>query len=150
MLRPQYRLLPEPLPGVWPKLFTQLRFNQLKIDHHQLLYEVHRNIENAFKESCIHKHRNSQRDVPWWNKLLEKLQKEACLGALRLQGVANLKSGDLTGHLKILEIFFSSPIVHLSDVQLPRREPKSGTQMAPNLKMETQELGYGGNSSVSQ
>ncbi|KAL7731935.1 hypothetical protein ACLKA6_016985 [Drosophila palustris] len=137
--------------------------------------EVHRNIENAFKESCIHKHRNSQRDVPWWNKLLEKLQKEACLGALRLQGVANLKSGDLTGHLKILEIFFSSPIVHLSDVQLPRmvfkgisllrsltetpgetrisahhQEPKSGTQMAPNLKMETQELGYGGHASVGQ
>ncbi|KAL7724910.1 hypothetical protein ACLKA6_020046 [Drosophila palustris] len=260
--------------------------------------EVHRNIENAFKESCIHKHRNSQRDVPWWNKLLEKLpslllgyipskwtevkvvfipkagkksaqlpksyrpislssfflktmekiidqhirdenlkqhplyryqfayqagkstetaihcltttiekalaaqqivlgafidisgafdntsyeaihkalinkgvspmiinwilgmlksriitvdlEKEACLGALRLQGVANLKSGDLTGHLKILEIFFSSPIVHLSDVQLPRMEPKSGTQMAPNLKMETQELGYGGHASVGQ
>ncbi|KAL7726469.1 hypothetical protein ACLKA6_001091 [Drosophila palustris] len=112
--------------------------------------EVHRNIENAFKESCILKNRNSQRDVPWWNKLLEKLQKEACLGALRLQGVANLKSGDLTGHLKILEIFFSSPIVHLSDVQLPRMEPKSGTQMAPNLKMETQELGYGGHASVGQ
>ncbi|KAL7726498.1 hypothetical protein ACLKA6_001120 [Drosophila palustris] len=77
-------------------------------------------------------------------------KKEACLGALRLQGVANLKSGDLTGHLKILEIFFSSPIVHLSDVQLPRMEPKSGTQMAPNLKMETQELGYGGHASVGQ
>ncbi|KAL7726559.1 hypothetical protein ACLKA6_010424 [Drosophila palustris] len=78
------------------------------------------------------------------------IEKEACLGALRLQGVANLKSGDLTGHLKILEIFFSSPIVHLSDVQLPRMEPKSGTQMAPNLKMETQELGYGGHASVGQ
>ncbi|KAL7723284.1 hypothetical protein ACLKA6_013326 [Drosophila palustris] len=48
------------------------------------------------------------------------IEKESCRGALRLQGVANLKSGDLTGHLKILEIFFSSPIVHLSDVQLPR------------------------------
>ncbi|KAL7735694.1 hypothetical protein ACLKA6_002571 [Drosophila palustris] len=45
--------------------------------------------------------------------------KEACLGALRLQGVANLKSGDLIGHLKVLESFFTSPIVHLSDVQLP-------------------------------
>ncbi|KAL7724948.1 hypothetical protein ACLKA6_002312 [Drosophila palustris] len=78
------------------------------------------------------------------------IEKEACLGALRLQGVANLKSGDLTGHLKILKIFFSSPIVHLSDVQLPRMEPKSGTQMAPNLKMETQELGYGGHASVGQ
>ncbi|KAL7725126.1 hypothetical protein ACLKA6_000439 [Drosophila palustris] len=47
------------------------------------------------------------------------IEKEACRGALRLQGVANLNSGDLTGHLKILEIFFTSPIVHLSDVQLP-------------------------------
>ncbi|KAL7725290.1 hypothetical protein ACLKA6_000707 [Drosophila palustris] len=102
--------------------------------------------------------------LAWWTKVkqrkataeLSKLQrlvcvgiteKEACLGALRLQGVANLKSGDSTD-LKILEIFFSSPIVHLSDVQLPRMEPKSGTQMAPNLKMETQELGYGGHASV--
>ncbi|KAL7725845.1 hypothetical protein ACLKA6_015926 [Drosophila palustris] len=47
------------------------------------------------------------------------IEKEACLGALRLQGVANLKSGNLTGHLKVLETFFTSPIVHLSDVQLP-------------------------------
>ncbi|KAL7723756.1 hypothetical protein ACLKA6_002573, partial [Drosophila palustris] len=47
-------------------------------------------------------------------KLSNNQKKKACLGALRLQGVANLKSGDLTGHLKILEIFFSSPIVHLS------------------------------------
>ncbi|KAL7726595.1 hypothetical protein ACLKA6_010460 [Drosophila palustris] len=47
------------------------------------------------------------------------IEKEACLGALRLQGVANLKSGDLIGHLKVLETFFTSPIVHLSDVQLP-------------------------------
>ncbi|KAL7724596.1 hypothetical protein ACLKA6_010173 [Drosophila palustris] len=86
----------------------------------------------------------------WGSTDVNKREKEACLGALRLQGVANLKSGDLTGHLKILEIFFSSPIVHLSDVQLPRMEPKSGTQMAPNLKMETQELGYGGHASVGQ
>ncbi|KAM8718552.1 hypothetical protein ACLKA7_001717 [Drosophila subpalustris] len=56
----------------------------------------------------------------WGSTDVNKREKEACLGALRLQGVANLKSGDLTGHLKILEIFFSSPIVHLSDVQLPR------------------------------
>ncbi|KAL7724938.1 hypothetical protein ACLKA6_007542 [Drosophila palustris] len=47
------------------------------------------------------------------------IEKEACLGALRLQGVANLKSGNLTGHLKVLETFFTSPIVRLSDVQLP-------------------------------
>ncbi|KAL7725287.1 hypothetical protein ACLKA6_000704 [Drosophila palustris] len=47
------------------------------------------------------------------------IEKEASLGALRLQGVANLKSGDLIGHLKVLESFFTSPIVHLSDVQLP-------------------------------
>ncbi|KAL7726399.1 hypothetical protein ACLKA6_004539 [Drosophila palustris] len=47
------------------------------------------------------------------------IEKEACLGALRLQGVANLKSGDLIGHLKVLETFFTSPIVHLSDIQLP-------------------------------
>ncbi|KAL7726069.1 hypothetical protein ACLKA6_008527 [Drosophila palustris] len=56
----------------------------------------------------------------WGSTDVNKREKEACIGALRLQGVANPKSGDLTGHLKILEIIFSSPIVHLSDVQLPR------------------------------
>ncbi|KAM8718708.1 hypothetical protein ACLKA7_001425 [Drosophila subpalustris] len=93
------------------------------------------------------------------------IEKEACLGALRLQGV-NLKSGDLTGHLKILEVFFSSPVVHLSDVQLPRISDRNSWRN-PNLctpsgaqvwytdgskleKMETQELGYGGHASVGQ
>ncbi|KAM8702294.1 hypothetical protein ACLKA7_007636 [Drosophila subpalustris] len=53
--------------------------------------------------------------IVWGSTDVNKREKKACLGALRLQGVANLKSGDLTGHLKILEIFFSSPIVHLSN-----------------------------------
>ncbi|KAM8702141.1 hypothetical protein ACLKA7_005585 [Drosophila subpalustris] len=38
--------------------------------------DVHNNIENAFKKSYIHKNRKSRRDVPWWNKTLEKKRKD--------------------------------------------------------------------------
>ncbi|KAL7728465.1 hypothetical protein ACLKA6_005220 [Drosophila palustris] len=34
--------------------------------------DVHNNIENAFNKCCIQKNRKSRRDVPWWNKALEK------------------------------------------------------------------------------
>ncbi|KAL7726165.1 hypothetical protein ACLKA6_002667 [Drosophila palustris] len=37
-----------------------------------------------------------------------------------------------------------------TSISAHHQEPKSGTQMAPNLKMETQELGYGSHASVGQ
>ena len=48
------------------------------------------------------------------------IEREARSSALRLKGISELKSGDMKGHLKILEDFLHSPILHRDDILSPK------------------------------
>ena len=43
------------------------------------------------------------------------IEKEACQGALRLQEIAQFKSGDLQGHLSVLNLIYDDPYIKIPD-----------------------------------